>query len=84
MKTVYASLSSDINGLQTKVMQFCVDWAREKKTPIPRVEVIKFMEKVGVSMPTTRNALYSLIAKGYIREAITISNKTSYVQLKSI
>lgn len=83
METVYVSLS-DINELQTNIMKFVALWVHEKKTPVPRSEIIKSMQLKEVNMPTTRGALYSLIRKGYIREAVTISNKTSYVVLRTI
>jgi hypothetical protein len=74
----------EVNILQFKIMKFVDFWVHKKKTPVPRCEIIKDMQSQGVNMPTTRNALYSLIRKGYIREAITISNKTSYVALRSV
>jgi len=83
MSTLYTSLS-DINELQTKIMKFVTHWVHEKKTPIPRSEIIKELQSTGVNMPTTRGALYALLRKGYIREAVTISNKTTYVQLRSL
>jgi hypothetical protein len=82
-KTVYISFS-DVNELQTNIMKFVGIWVHQKKTPVPRSEIIKSMQSNGVNMPTTRNALYSLIKKGYIREAVTISNKTTYVALRTI
>lgn len=83
MRATYIS-SGDINDLQEEIMRFCMKWVHEQKTPIPRNEIIKYMETKGVNMPTTRASIYSLVKKGYIREAMTISNKTSYVQLRSI
>ncbi len=65
-------------------MKFVGTWVHEQKTPVPRKEIIKKLEENGVNMPTTRSALYSLLRKGYIREAVTISNKTTYVQLRSL
>lgn len=83
MSTYYANFS-EINKLQTDIMKFVGIWVREKKTPVPRKEIIKNLQENGVNMPTTRSALYSLLRKGYIREAVTISNKTTYVQLRSL
>ena len=82
-KTTYTSLS-EVNELQTNIMKFVDIWVREKKTPIPRKEIIIKMESAGVNFPTCRAALYALIKKGYIREAYTISNKTTYVQLRRL
>jgi len=83
MGTVYTNLS-DINELQTKIMKFIIYWVHGKKTPIPRSEIIKAMEVEGINMPTTREAIYALIRKGYIRESVEISNKTRYVMLRSV
>ncbi len=82
-KNLYINLS-DVNELQTRIMEFIGIWVHEKKTPIPRAAIIEKMQKDGINMPTTRNALYSLLRKGYIREAVTISNKTLYVALRSV
>ena len=68
IKTVYTQIS-EIDGLQTKIMQ-CIDiWGHEKKTPIPLKEVIGRMEDGGVKKFTTIKALNVLINKGYIRRA---------------
>lgn len=83
LRTVYTSFS-EINALQTEIMKFVGYWVHEKKTPTPRKEIIKNMQLKGVNMPTTRNALYALLRKGYIRESVAISNKTTYVALRSI
>jgi len=74
----------DINKLQHDIMIFIDGWARTKKTPIPRKEIIKDMEVKGVKNFTAINAINSLIKKGYIRRAVTISNKTYYIQLRGI
>ena len=83
MKTIYIG-NTDISDLQEDIMRFCTRWVKEMKTPVPRSEIVIYLEEKGVNMPTTRAAIYSLVKKGYIREAITISNKTSYVQLRTI
>lgn len=82
-KTVYINFS-ELNELQTKIMRFVEWWVHEKNTPVPRSEIIKELQTQGVGMPTVRNALYALLLKGYLREAVTISNKTSYVQLRGV
>ena len=74
----------EINPLQTDIMKFIGIWVHEKKTPVPRKEIIKQLQSKGINMPTTRRAIYSLIRKGYIREAVMISNTTAYVQLRSL
>lgn len=83
MKTIYIG-NTDISDLQEEIMRFSMKWVKEIKTPIPRSEIVKHLEEKGVNMPTTRAAIYSLIKKGFLREAINISNKTSYVQLRTI
>lgn len=83
MSTTYINLS-EISEMQKNIMRFVDWWVHEKKIPIPRAEIIKEMEANGVKMPTTRLAIYVLLKKGYLREAVTISNKTTYVQLRSI
>ncbi len=82
-KTLYSNLS-EINDLQTVIMKFVSQWVRCNKTPIPRSTIVAHMIKQKVHMPTTRNALYGLIKKGYIREAVTVSNTTRYVALRSV
>ena len=84
MNTFYIDFPSDINTLQTNIMNFVDLWGRKRKIPTPRSEIIKKMQKIGINMPTTRNAIHSLLKKGYLREAHTMSNKTSYVQLRTI
>jgi len=83
MPTIYTDFCN-ISELQYKIMSLIDIWVHEKKIPTPRSEIIKSMQIQGVNMPTVRSSLYSLIRKGYIREAVTVSNKTSYVQLRRI
>lgn len=75
---------SDVTELQTEVMKFVDNWVHTKKTPVPRAEIIKYMQTKGKSMPITRDAINRLKDKGYIREAFTISNKTMFVQLRRV
>ena len=82
-RTAYVNLS-EIAELETKIMLFVGWWVHEKKTPIPRYQIILKMQTQGVVMPATRFAIYALLSKGYLREAVAISNKTSYVQLRSV
>lgn len=74
----------ELTDLQVRVMKFIGNWAREKKTIIPQKEIIKAMEKEGIKNYTTSNVLSSLMKKGYIRHAVLTSNKTFYVQQKSV
>lgn len=82
-KTVYVSIS-EINELQTDIMEFIGDWVRKKKTPVPLKEIIHSLESDGVSKNNTIYSIKILVSKGYIRRAYTISNKTYFVMLKSI
>lgn len=82
-KTVYVSIS-DINNLQSDIMKFVDTWVHEKKTPIPLKEIVLNMTDNGVKNFTTIKALNSLLKKGYIRRAVTISNKSSFVQLRRV
>ena len=81
--TVYVTVN-EINKLQTDIMHFIDWWVREQKTPVPQKEIVAKMLRVGIKDLTTVNALNALLHKGYIRRASTISNKTYYVQLRTI
>lgn len=83
MSTTYVSLS-EINDLQTAIMHFVDHWARTEKTPIPLREIVTAMSDQGVHDFTTIKAIKVLLSKGYIRRAIVISNKSSFVQLRSV
>lgn len=81
--TVYVSVN-EINKLQTDIMHYIDWWAREEKTPIPQKQIIIHMKEEGVKDFTTINAVNSLLHKGYIRRAYTISNKTFYVMIRKV
>jgi predicted GNAT superfamily acetyltransferase len=82
-KINYINLT-DINELQTSIMKYVESWVRIKNTPIPQKEIFAEFEKIGVRFYVTRNAVNALLRKGYIRKAYTFTNKTSYVQLRSL
>lgn len=82
-KTTYDSLS-EISNSQMSVMEFVQWWVHEKKTPIPLKEIIISMKDKGMGKDTTIYSLKILVQDGYIRRAYTISNKTSFVQLKRV
>lgn len=82
-KTKYVNLY-EINELQRKIMKFVTKWVHEEKTPIPQKEIVTAMKQSGVKDFTAVNAINALLRKGYIRRAVTISNKTYYVQLRSV
>jgi hypothetical protein len=82
-KTVYVDFG-EVNHLQQDIMQFVEWWVHEKKTPIPLKEIIAAMRLNGVKDYTTTFAINSLMRKKYLRRAIVISNKSSYVQLRRV
>lgn len=79
----------DVNKLQEIIMQFIHQWVRVEKTPVPRVEIIKHLESMGVNDRTTENALNALLRKGYLRRiSVTLANigksGSAYIQLRSL
>lgn len=82
-KTLYVSLS-EVNNVQTSIMEFVDVWVHTEKTPVPLKEIISTMLTEGIKSPTTIKAINVLLKKGYIRRAIIISNKSSFVQLKRV
>lgn len=82
-KTVYTSFS-EVNEPQTNIMRFVDRWVHEKKTPIPLKEIIMNMKIEGIEKDTIIYSLKILLKKGYIRRAVTISNKTTFVQLRRV
>jgi len=83
MPTVYVNLS-DINKLQTDIMDYIDWWVRSEKSPVPQKKIVEKMTTNGIKDFTTVNALNSLLKKGYIRRAYIISNSTYYVQLRRV
>ena len=65
-------------------MKYIDWWVHEKKTTVPRKEIIDNMTKDGIGRETTIKSINVLLKKGYIRRAIVISNKSYYVQLRSV
>ena len=82
-KTTYTSIS-EVTGIETKIMGFVSIWVHKEKKATPLREIIKNMENDGVKSYTTIKALNSLVKKGYIRRGFEISNKTTFVQLRTI
>jgi len=82
-RTVYINLT-DINPLQQEIMLFIQGWVREEKTPVPQKEIVLGMGRAGKKSFTVINSIKGLLTKGYIRRAYMISNKTYYVQLRSV
>ncbi len=82
-KTAYVDFH-DISELQTNIMRVVDKWVHEEKTPIPHKEIITTMKSQGIKTFTTISALNVLLIKGYLRRAHIISNKTFYVQLRTV
>jgi predicted nucleic acid-binding Zn ribbon protein len=82
-KPVYISFC-DLTHLQQDIMRYVGEWVRVEKTPIPLKEIIDHMKKEKVKSPTVTFAIKGLLLKGYLRRACIISNKTYFVQLRSI
>lgn len=82
-KTIYVSIS-ELNELQTNIMRYINVWVHTEKTPIPLKEIIEGMTKQGVKSYTTIKSIDVLLKKGYIRRAIVISNKSSFVMVRGI
>jgi len=59
-------------------------WVREEKTPVSRPYIINKMVDNKIKDFTTIYTLNALIKKGYIRRSCVSSNKTQYVQLRTI
>jgi predicted transcriptional regulator len=84
MSSVYTDYFR-INKLQTDIMIFITDWVHTEKTPVPYHEIVVYMNKTQEKgEPTVANALHCLLEKGYIRKAYLSSNKTFYVQLRTL
>lgn len=74
----------DITKLQQAIMEFIMHWGRVQKKSIPQQVIVLEMGREGVKDFTTVNALKSLMKKGYIRRGYEVSNRTTYVQIRSI
>lgn len=86
-KAVYINIhesTEDVGKLQTNIMIFVNNWVKTNKTPVPKIEIIRKMEKSGSKDFKTEHALILLLRRGYIRRAQKMSNKTYYVLLRSV
>lgn len=86
-KAIYIDINEstkEVAGFQNNIMAFVEIWVKKNNTPVPKVEIIRFMEETGTKDFQTHHALDLLLRKGYIRRAITMTNKTSYVKLRSV
>lgn len=80
---LYISLS-ELNKLQTTIIVFIDTWVHEKKTPVPLKEIIANMEAQNENKNNVIYSLKVLIKKGYIRRSDAISNKTYFIQLRTV
>ena len=83
MKTAYTNLY-EITEIQKSIVRYIDYWVHAVKTPVPQSDIMKEFEARGRSVRTVRAALDGLLRLGYIRRSETISNKTSYVQLRRL
>ena len=75
---------NEITELQMNIMLCIQKWVHDKKTPIPLTVIIAHMEQNNIKNFTTIKAIGSLLKKGYIRRGNVISNKTFFVQLRTV
>jgi len=80
---MYTSLS-EINELQKRIMQFVDFWVHKEKTTVPLKEIIINMKKQGVKESTAINSINGLIKKGYIGRSYTRTNKTRFIQFRTV
>jgi len=87
MKTKYSPFE-EINIIQKEIMVFIDNWVRTEKVPVPRKEIMKAFagkKSEGRHPPiTVEGAVNALLRKGYIRRGYTGTNKSTYVQLRTI
>lgn len=83
-QTEYRSLH-DLNDQQEKVMSFIISWVNEKKTPVPKKEIVKEMTLKGMKPSVIEWSLDVLLSKSYIRRGYTEKyNTTVYVQTRGM
>ena len=72
-----------VKVLLIDIMLFVRLWIKKEKTTVPRQEIFKIMKVKGKSDEQIDHALRTLISLKYIRKAETMSNKTSFVLLRT-
>jgi len=77
-------VEDNLSNIQRQVLIIVDKWVREEKTPVPRPYIINKMVDNKIKDFTTIYTLNALIKKGYIRRSCVSSNKTQYVQLRTI
>lgn len=65
-------------------MCFISQWVSNNDIPILRSVIVSEMTKDGLKEFTVTNALNSLLKKGFIKKSSIRSNKTRYIQLRSV
>lgn len=86
-KQVYVDIGEVVEVVKVllvDIMLFVDVWVHQEKTPVPRQEIFKVMKKKGKSDEQIDHALRTLVSLRYIRKAETMSNKTSFVQLRRV
>jgi hypothetical protein len=82
--TKLKGLKDEISEAQKVAMLVIQEWVREKRTPMPKKELFKKLINMDMADSTIRMVIRELLKDGYIRRAVVISNKTFYVQLRTI
>jgi len=72
-----------ISFLQQEIMGFVHEWVIKEKIPVPQREILTFMKGRGHKKSTIVYSLHSLLRTGWIREAVTRSNRTEYVECRT-
>jgi hypothetical protein len=84
LNTHYVNLS-ELNIVQTKIMECINKWVHEEKTPISLKEIFIQMGKEGVKRDTIIHSVKILIKFRFIRRTIGGENsKVAFVQLRTI
>lgn len=74
----------DLVGMQIDVMIFIKAWTRNHDVPIPQKNIFVHFTKQKVSPDTVSYAISSLLDKGYIRKAVSMTKAISYVMIRNI
>ena len=82
-KTEYVNVK-DVTRLQEIIVNYLTERARINNTAISKKDLVLEMKDKGIKTLTTVSALKSLLKKGYIRRASSISNRTYYVLCRTI
>ena len=86
-KSVYVDYNEstpDVAELILNIVLFIESWVKIQRTTIPKKKILESMRMKGKSELQINHALNLLLKRKYIRKAITVSNKISYVQIGTI